>query len=55
MAKKGNRILIRLANKKTGSFYVTSKNRIETKDKIKIKKFDPKLRKHVLFEEEKVK
>jgi len=55
MAKKGNRILIRLANKETGSFYTTSKNRIENKEKLKMKKFDPKLKKHVLFEEDKVK
>jgi large subunit ribosomal protein L33 len=55
MAKKGNRILIRLTNKQTGSFYTTSKNRIETKEKLKMKKFDPKLRKHVVFEEDKVK
>lgn len=55
MAKKGNRILIRLRNKETGSFYTTTKNRINTKDKVKFKKFDPKLKKHVLFEEDKVK
>ncbi len=55
MAKKGNRILIRLENKETGSFYTTSKNRINSKDKMKVKKFDRKLRKHVVFDEGKVK
>jgi large subunit ribosomal protein L33 len=53
MAKKGNRILIRVANKASGSFYTTFKNRINSKDKIKIKKYDPKTRKHELFEETK--
>ena len=55
MAKKGNRILIRLRNKETGSFYTTSKNRINSKDKLKMKKFDSKLKKHLIFEEDKVK
>jgi large subunit ribosomal protein L33 len=55
MAKKGNRILIRMENKETGSFYTTAKNRINSKDKLKMKKFDPKLRKHVVFDEGKVK
>lgn len=51
MAKKGNRILVRVANKSTGSHYTTFKNRINTKDKIKVKKYDPKTRKHEVFEE----
>ena len=55
MAKKGNRILIRLENKETGKFYTTAKNRINSKDKLKLKKFDAKLRKHVVFDEGKVK
>jgi large subunit ribosomal protein L33 len=55
MAKKGNRILIRLRNKETGSFYTTTKNRINDKEKLKFKKFDSKLKKHVVFDEDKVK
>ncbi|KXK26670.1 MAG: 50S ribosomal protein L33 [candidate division WS6 bacterium OLB20] len=55
MAKKGNRILIKLVNKKTGTFYVTSKNRINTNDKIAMTKFDPKTGKHEKFEETKIK
>lgn len=42
MAKKGNRILIKLVNPKTGTFYVSSKNRINTNEKLEIKKFDRK-------------
>jgi|GEM_PF-1447625 len=42
MAKKGNRQLIKLRNKKTGTFYVSQKNRVNTTDKLQLKKFDPK-------------
>ncbi|MFQ5492544.1 MAG: 50S ribosomal protein L33 [Candidatus Dojkabacteria bacterium] len=55
MAKRGNRILIKLVNKQTGTFYVTSKNRINTTDKLKVKKFDKKTGKHETFEEAKIK
>jgi len=55
MARKGNRILIKLVNKKTGTFYVTEKNRVNTTDKLKVKKFDKKTRKHEEFEEQKIK
>ncbi|MBW7953268.1 MAG: 50S ribosomal protein L33 [Candidatus Dojkabacteria bacterium] len=55
MAKKGNRILIRLMNKATGTFYVSSKNRINTTDKLKVQKFDKKTGKHEIFEETKIK
>ena len=54
MAKKGNRILIKLVNPKTGTFYITEKNRVNSKDKIKIKKYDPITKKHEIFEEKKV-
>ena len=55
MAKKGNRILVRLINKVTGTFYVTTKNRVNTKDKLEVKKYDPKTRKHEVFKEVKIK
>ena len=38
--------------KRTGFFYITSKNSKRT-EKINIIKFDPVVRKHVLFKEEK--
>ena len=53
MAKKGNRMIIRLSNKQTGTFYTMTKNRINNKEKIKLKKYDPKTKKHELFEETK--
>ena len=37
----------------TGYFYTTTKNKKLSQDKLKIKKFDPRARKHVLFVEDK--
>ena len=39
----------------TGHFYTTDKNKRTTPDKIEIKKFDPKARKHVMYKESKIK
>ncbi|MBD3362442.1 50S ribosomal protein L33 [Candidatus Dojkabacteria bacterium] len=55
MAKKGNRIKIKLKSTKSGHCYYTTKNRINTQDKIKITKFDPTIKKHVEYEESKIK
>ncbi|MBD3280902.1 50S ribosomal protein L33 [Candidatus Dojkabacteria bacterium] len=55
MAKRGNRQLIKLRNKKTGTFYISQKNRVNTTDKLELKKFDKKTGKAELFTEEKPK
>lgn len=39
----------------TGFFYTTYKNKRNTPDKLEMKKYDPKLRKHVIFKEAKIK
>ena len=39
----------------TGHFYTTSKNRKRTPDKLVLKKYDPVVRKHVVFKEAKIK
>ena len=39
----------------TGHFYTTTKNKRASTDKVLIKKFDPKARKHVLYKETKLK
>lgn len=39
----------------TGHFYTTTKNKRTTTEKLSIKKFDPKARKHVLYKETKLK
>jgi large subunit ribosomal protein L33 len=39
----------------TGHFYTTTKNKRTMTDKFEIKKFDPFVRKHVLYREAKIK
>jgi large subunit ribosomal protein L33 len=38
----------------TGYFYVMKKDKRKTPDKLEIKKYDPRVRKHVLFKEAKL-
>jgi large subunit ribosomal protein L33 len=53
---KGAREKIKLESSAgTGFFYTTTKNRQTTPDKLEIKKYDPVVRKHVLFKEAKLK
>ena len=37
----------------TGHYYTTTKNKRSTPDKMEIKKYDPVVRKHVIFKETK--
>lgn len=39
----------------TGHFYTTTKNNRKSPDKLEIKKYDPKVRKHVMYRESKMK
>ncbi|NJN46750.1 MAG: 50S ribosomal protein L33 [Candidatus Competibacteraceae bacterium] len=39
----------------TGHFYTTTKNKRTTPGKLEFRKFDPKVRKHVLYKEGKIK
>jgi large subunit ribosomal protein L33 len=39
----------------TGHFYTTTKNKRNTPDKLEMKKYDPVVRKHVLYTEAKIK
>ncbi len=39
----------------TGHFYTTTKNKKTTPDKLEMKKYDPKARKHVAYREDKIK
>jgi large subunit ribosomal protein L33 len=49
---KGNRTVIYLVSTAgTGHFYTTTKNRRSMQEKLKLKKYDPKARKHVIYEE----
>ncbi len=54
MAKKQQRDLIRLnSTAGTGYFYTTDKKK--GREKLELKKYDPVIRKHVLFKEGKIK
>ncbi|BCX81383.1 large subunit ribosomal protein L33 [Methylomarinovum caldicuralii] len=39
----------------TGYYYTTTKNKRNTPDKLEFKKYDPVVRKHVIFREAKIK
>ncbi len=39
----------------TGYYYTTTKNKRNTPDKLEFKKYDPVVRKHVIFKEAKIK
>ena len=55
MAAKDTRIKIRLVSEEgTGYFYTTMKNKRTTTEKVRLKKYDPNLRKHVWFKESKI-
>lgn len=39
----------------TGHYYTTDKNKRTTPDKLEFRKFDPVVRKHVIYKEHKIK
>ncbi len=39
----------------TGHYYTTTKNKRTQPDKMEMKKFDPRVRKHVMYKEAKIK
>ncbi len=51
MAKPGNRVIIKLKSTESPYFYSTTKNKRNTPDRIQMKKYDPIVKKHVLFKE----
>jgi large subunit ribosomal protein L33 len=53
---KGPSITIKLLSSAgTGYFYVTKKNSRTATEKLEMKKYDPRVRKHVIFKEHKIK
>ena len=53
---KTNTIQIKLVSSaKTGYFYVKNKNPKQMTEKLELKKYDPKVKKHLLFKEQKLK
>ena len=56
MAKKTATLNIKLLiSADTGVFYVTKKNPSKKPEKLELKKYDPVVRKHVVFREAKIK
>ena len=55
MAKSAREKIRLVSSAGTGHFYTTDKNKRNTPDKMEIKKFDPVIRKHVLYTEAKIK
>ena len=56
MASKGARGKIKLVSTaETGHFYTTTKNKRNMPEKMEIKKYDPVVRKHVIYKEAKIK
>ena len=53
MGKDAKRPIVKLRSTAgTGFMYVTRKNKVNTRDRLELMKYDPKVRRHVLFREE---
>lgn len=53
MSKSDKRPVIKLQSTEgSGYTYVTRKNKTNTRERIELKKYDPVLRRHVMFKEE---
>ncbi|MCE2850499.1 MAG: hypothetical protein RL076_2287 [Chloroflexota bacterium] len=52
-SKKGNRIIIKLRSTESAHTYTTVKNRKNDTNRLELRRYDPTLRKHVLYRETK--
>ena len=55
MAKPTTQLIKMVSTADTGYFYVTMKNSRTLTEKLSMRKYDPRARKHVLFKESKMK
>jgi large subunit ribosomal protein L33 len=55
MAKPTTQLIKLVSSEGTGYYYVTKKNARTMTEKLALRKYDPVLRKHVLFKEAKIK
>jgi large subunit ribosomal protein L33 len=53
MAKKGNRIVVKMKSTESGHMYITEKNRRNDTGRLELKKYDPFVRRHVIYRETK--
>ncbi|HXK00489.1 MAG TPA: 50S ribosomal protein L33 [Buchnera sp. (in: enterobacteria)] len=55
MAKNTREKIKLVSSSGSGHFYTTTKNKRTTPEKLALKKYDPKIRKRVLYKEQKIK
>jgi large subunit ribosomal protein L33 len=55
MAKTARDKIKLVSSAGTGHFYTTTKNKKNTPGKMEMRKYDPKVRKHVMYKESKMK
>jgi large subunit ribosomal protein L33 len=53
MAKQGNRIMVKMRSTESPYTYTTTKNKRNSPDRLELRKYDPVIRKHCLFKEQK--
>ncbi len=53
MAKKGPRVLVKMRSTESAHVYMTEKNRRNDPNRMEMRKFDPVVRKHVVYRETK--
>lgn len=53
MAKAATRVQVKLKSTESSYYYYTMKNKRNTPDRMQLRKYDPILRRHVNFKEEK--
>ena len=51
MAKAGNRVQVKLKSTESHHHYYTYKNKRTNPDRMELRKYDPSLRKHVMYKE----
>ncbi len=51
--RKGARILIKMKSTKSGHMYYTEKNRRNDPQRLELRRYDPVVRKHVIYRETK--
>jgi large subunit ribosomal protein L33 len=55
MAKNTREKIKLVSSSGSGHFYTTTKNKRTTPEKLELKKYDPKIRKRILYKEHKIK
>ncbi len=53
MAKKGPRVLVKLRSTESTHMYLTQKNRRNDPQRLELRKYDPIVRRHVIYRETK--